>query len=69
MNQIGLAQVFDNLTFKHMDGLRIQLQSLDNDQRIDLLNISCIWFAQIPTSGMTLDKLLLPLSASFLHYK
>ena len=37
-NQVGFKQVFDNLTVKHMDALRKQIQSLANY----VLN-NCFW--------------------------
>ena len=38
MNQRGSEQVFDNLTFKHMDALRKQIQSLG-----DYVLKHCFW--------------------------
>ena len=37
-NQIGFEQFFDNLTFKHMDALRKQIQSL-----VDFVLSNCFW--------------------------
>ena len=71
---MGFKQVFDNLTVKHMDALRKQIQSLT-----DFVLNHCFWNyamlrnfennALISTRGMTLDKLLLPPSLSFLQYE
>ena len=35
---MGFEQVFDNLTFKHMDALMKQIQSL-----VDYVLIDCFW--------------------------
>ena len=37
-NQVGFEQVFNNLTFKHMDALRKQIQSL-----ADYILNHCFW--------------------------
>ena len=37
-NQMGFVQVFDNLTFKHMDALRKQIQSV-----ADYFLNCCFW--------------------------
>ena len=84
---MGSGQVFDNLTFKHIDALRKQIQSLVDyalshcfwthamlskfcqwSQELNCFG-SPVWFGPISTRGMTLDKLLLPMSSRFLHYK
>ena len=84
-NQVGFKQAFDNLAVKHMDALRKQIQSIadyvlnhcfrTNARKFRELSEeiiyfrSPIWFALISTRGMTLDKLLLLPSWSFLQYQ
>ena len=81
---MGFKQVFDDLTFKHMDALRKQIQSLadyvlnhcfwtflgnfQNDRKKFYFR-GPIWFALMSTRGMTLDKFPLPPSSSILQYK
>ena len=75
---MGFKQVFDNLTVKHMDDLRKQIQSLTDYvlnhcfwtyAMLGNFQRSPIWFSLISTRDMTLYELLLPLPLSFLQYQ